>query len=521
MRSPAAHGPSGRGRRIPFAALLALAVCAALRAIAQPVAHAPADEAQGSAPPNDLCADALPIYRDTLVVGSLLPAETDGAAGCAPLSMHDLWYEFRVPREAPFGGLLTVTTCGSRDFGGIGLGPDTVLTLFDACEGGELACNDDAYLPACSFADASLRLHCRAEQSVLIRVAAADVSALCLGHGRFALSATLAAYPPDNDSCAAAAPVFDGDWAFSTFAASTDGPSSCAAQGADVWFLYFANRSGAVRVQTCAEDLEFDTVLAVYADGDCGGAPIACNDDAADCDGPGGSRLEFDAQCGRRYLLQVGGRDGARGAGRLRIESAIRNDSCGAALPISAGVFPFSNCGADTDGPPACGALGADVWFELRAERSGVHHFTTCTAALTFDSVLAAYAGEDCDGPLLACSDDACGLGSAISISVAAGERVRVRVGGWFGAEGTGELVVIPPGECVAGDSNCDGLVDNADIDCFLAALLDTTGMLWFECAGGDCVGRYLCANDLNHDQRVDNGDIERFLVCLMGGACE
>ncbi len=78
------------------------------------------------------------------------------------------------------------------------------------------------------------------------------------------------------------------------------------------------------------------------------------------------------------------------------------------------------------------------------------------------------------------------------------------------------------PGGCdgaLRGDANCDGAVDNGDIDCFVAALIDAEGDVWRNCAlatNPDCVQDFLCINDANGDGAVDNGDIDAFIDLLL-----
>lgn len=61
-------------------------------------------------------------------------------------------------------------------------------------------------------------------------------------------------------------------------------------------------------------------------------------------------------------------------------------------------------------------------------------------------------------------------------------------------------------------DANCDGVVNNFDIDAFVLAL--TEGASGWEAQYG-C--GYLCANDTNRDEVVNNFDIDAFVECLTG----
>jgi hypothetical protein len=63
------------------------------------------------------------------------------------------------------------------------------------------------------------------------------------------------------------------------------------------------------------------------------------------------------------------------------------------------------------------------------------------------------------------------------------------------------------------GDLNCDGLVNNFDIDPFVLALSDPTA---YAAAFPECDRTNA---DVNEDGRVDNFDIDPFVVLLGGGA--
>ncbi len=64
-----------------------------------------------------------------------------------------------------------------------------------------------------------------------------------------------------------------------------------------------------------------------------------------------------------------------------------------------------------------------------------------------------------------------------------------------------------------AGDMNCDGAVDNGDIDGFVLALTDPGA---YAAAFPNCD---IAGGDVNGDGAVDNGDIDAFVACLLG-AC-
>ena len=67
-----------------------------------------------------------------------------------------------------------------------------------------------------------------------------------------------------------------------------------------------------------------------------------------------------------------------------------------------------------------------------------------------------------------------------------------------------------PPGLC--GDANCDGLVNNGDIDAFIEAITNSTQYAI------DHPGCPLTNSDANQDTLVNNGDIDAFISVITGG---
>jgi hypothetical protein len=76
-------------------------------------------------------------------------------------------------------------------------------------------------------------------------------------------------------------------------------------------------------------------------------------------------------------------------------------------------------------------------------------------------------------------------------------------------------------GQCagqVLADANCDGVVNNFDIDCFVLAL--TNPSAWAaQCSnGGACTLE--CVADTNGDTLVNNFDIDSFVTCIINQGC-
>lgn len=133
-----------------------------------------------------------------------------------------------------------------------------------------------------------------------------------------------------------------------------------------------------------------------------------------------------------------------------------QNDDCLGALPIVDGANgPFSTVGATNSTPAmSCGLGGADLWYLYVASCTGTVTIDTCGG--TFDTVLEGYNLGTCGGscaalPTPVCNDDFCGgppaRQSSITLNVAAGNVVYVRLGGFNGLTGSAPInVTCTPG---------------------------------------------------------------------------
>ena len=83
-------------------------------------------------PPHDQCQDAIPIQEGLPYEGTTIGATGEATSSCSDEDVYDLWHHF-VPGRS---GQYIISLCGS-DF-------DTTLSVYDGCQGMEVACNDDA-----------------------------------------------------------------------------------------------------------------------------------------------------------------------------------------------------------------------------------------------------------------------------------------------------------------------------------------------------------------------------------------
>ena len=169
--------------------------------------------------------------------------------------------------------------------------------------------------------------------------------------------------PPStgNDYCVDAVPILEGQTAFDTTNATTDGPAhaSCQFDGQtyhDIWYTYTATCDGNLTVTTC-EDLggsaNYDTDLVVYDGCVCANfVLLGCNDDDPNNPCGGGpdyhSTVVVPVTAGACYLIRVGGwNDGDRGTGVLNIV----NDG----VPCGPPITDCNNNGRDDAEDIACG----------------------------------------------------------------------------------------------------------------------------------------------------------------------
>lgn len=160
--------------------------------------------------------------------------------------------------------------------------------------------------------------------------------------------------PQPNDECSGALELPLGTTSFSTVAATSSPvqlPDSCdegfgTTIEKDLWYFIDSTCTGTLTVSTCGS-ADFDTRLAVYAgcpqDGD---TLLACNDDAPGCAGFTSS-VSFEAVCGARYWIRLGGYSGG-GTGELTL-------SCDGGCP--------QFCAPDLNGDGSVG--GADLTIVL------------------------------------------------------------------------------------------------------------------------------------------------------------
>ncbi|MEN6307315.1 MAG: M4 family metallopeptidase [Anaerohalosphaeraceae bacterium] len=106
-----------------------------------------------ASPPNDECVNAITITNGVSVNGTTVHATGIDITSCTYNDASDVWYSY----TPSVGGNVTVSLCGSSY--------DTALSIFSACSGSQLTCNDDA----CDY-QSQISMEMTAGTAYLIRV---------------------------------------------------------------------------------------------------------------------------------------------------------------------------------------------------------------------------------------------------------------------------------------------------------------------------------------------------------------
>lgn len=404
-----------------------------------------------AAPPNDLCVNAQ-VIGNGFFIGTTDGASSDGDASCdsGGPSSRDVWFVYTPATD----GLLALNTCGSAI--------DTVLSVFSACGGSELACSDDCGGSPCGGPASCAAVVVAAGQSVRIRVS--DKGGVA---GSFTLNASLTLL---NDLCDGAILVAVPSATAGTSVGSTldSGLPDCAPvatspgnnggnlgySSGSVWYRLLGT-GGTITVDTLVSS--FDTRLHVFS-GSCGALTcVTANDDIAPSFK---SKVAFQTVRGADYFVLVSGFGTATGTFTFNVvgEDTPGNDHCVNAEPLSiTGSISGTTAGATGEafGPVSnvlatCATNSAnpvfDVWYTWTAPCSAPLTISTCGA---FDTLLSVHlacptfvVGNQVAG---ACNDNGsggCGPGSQVTFLAESGQTYLIRVASAVGAAAGGDFVL-------------------------------------------------------------------------------
>ena len=322
-----------------------------------------------------------------------------------------------------------------------------------------------------------------------------------------------------NDHCDNAQIITEGQTFGTLLGATPDGSAGCGTGQPDVWFRYTAPVEALVKINTCGSidiggtDLGVDTILSVHTG--CPGTlenEINCNDDWINgndyqaCLGkhqgsyPRDSALAMTLNQGQTILIRVTHFEGTNpGSFFLNLTLTPINDECANASPIAEGSFSFNNINSSTDGPTEAGNcagvdFGSDIWYSYYPACNGTAVVSLCGSS--YDTMLSVYSGScpSAADQAIICDDDFCGQQSSVVFPVVKGAPYLIRIGGYNGAQGQGEMTIYTN----QADINVDCAINLLDFN-YIAANWKQTG----------CVPPTWCGSaDINHDGKVDKADL-------------
>ncbi|MBK9188148.1 MAG: immunoglobulin domain-containing protein [Phycisphaerales bacterium] len=251
-------------------------------------------------PSNDTCANPMVVNTGTNV---LAPAQgicgawqNDGWATCHSTGgSADLWFRW----TATFSGNCRIDTCGATY--------DTIVSVFDQCNGSQLACNDNYEIgPSTGCSSSRSRAHLSVTQGTQYLIRVANASASSFSSYTCQLSINPAPAESGGNNCSSPLTAVLGTNLFDTNEATPDGFPSCVTQTSrDIWFSFTPPVSGRLRAATCP-GTTWNTVLSIH-DG-CFGQEYACNDNASISGCSSQSIIDnLVVFANQTYLIRIGG----------------------------------------------------------------------------------------------------------------------------------------------------------------------------------------------------------------------
>ncbi|MCK8481120.1 T9SS type A sorting domain-containing protein [Psychroserpens algicola] len=391
-----------------------------------------------------------PPANDDCINAIALDCIDNTASGNNSLSVDsEVWFSFT---GTVVDDSVTASLCGS--------GFDTIITIYDACDGTEVATNDDS----CGL-QSEVSFTSDGVTTYLI-----SVQGFSGATGDYSLTVECAsANIPDNDDCLSAEAIGCNDTVTgeTSFANDSDGNESF-----DVWYSYTGTVvDDNITASLCGSG--FDTVITVFDA--CDGAEVATNDDFCGLQ----SEVSWLSDGVTTYLIRVEGFNTATGDYQLSLlcdsETPPANDECENAETIVCGGqyigdTTFASSEGDND-PGFCGTssgTGGAVWYTFVGANSNnagaadgtVGDDVTLDLSLsTFDTKIRVFTGV-CDDLTCLDGDDDGGAGttSLITFPTTVGTEYYVLVHGFSGNAGEYTLDV----SCVAPATCSAAVVDSA-----------------------------------------------------------
>ncbi|RZW41019.1 MAG: T9SS type A sorting domain-containing protein, partial [Flavobacteriaceae bacterium] len=310
-------------------------------------------------PNNDECVDAFTVACGDVVVGETVTF-TDSGGNPAP----DVWYSFTGSGSPQ---VVTVSLCdGGTDY-------DSLLRVFDACGGTEIATNDDA----CGL-QSELSFLSDGTSTYYIMVEGFGSNS-----GNYSMAITCVD-PPVNDECDGALSINCGETVVGeTNTATFDAAAPVCVTGITapgVWYV-FDDTSGLLTDYTlslCDGGTDYDSKLTVYS-GDCGALVcVVDNDDSCGLQ----SEVSWQGDGSTTYYILVHGFGSSTGNFSMELTCAPvppPNDMIVNSIDVDEIGFPYTDPSVampaatlEAGNPTGCNIDGAKgVWYNFVPLGSG------------------------------------------------------------------------------------------------------------------------------------------------------
>ncbi|WP_415375483.1 T9SS type A sorting domain-containing protein [Patiriisocius sp. Uisw_017] len=388
---------------------------------------------------NDLCENATIVACDDLILGDT-SSSTDTGGNAAP----DVWFSFTGT------GIIenvTLSLCdGGTDY-------DSVIRVFDACDGTEIAINDDS----CGV-QSELTFISDGTSTYLIMIEGFGSSS-----GAFSLAVTCAFIIPDNDLCEDAIAVACGD----TVTGETNSATDTGANPApDVWYSYTGGGLlEEVTISLCDGGTDYDSYIRIF--NACGGSQIATNDDSCGLQ----SEVTFTSDGASTYYIMIEGFGAGAGAFSMAVSCEVivpDNDECADAIALGCGDIAIGNTSQATD---SGGNAAPDLWYSFTGTGSEQDvTISLCDDSTDYDTYLRVF--DACGGTEIAVNDDFCFTSSELTFTSDGTSTYFIMVEGFLTLSGSFNLAV----SCNPDDPESnDDCVSAIDVNCGDTVVGETT----------------------------------------------
>ena len=292
-------------------------------------------------PANDNCSGATAVVDGNNLIDTKL-SNSDAQIACtrggAQFTGPGVWYSY----TAPSTGIRNFTiTAFRRTSPTAGAQRDSILAIFDACNGNLLACDDDGYI---NLYSKIYHFPVTAGTNYIIWVGNWDPVVTELNKGIGTLNIAPPPAPVAIDDCELAAPMLGQGSAPFTTTGLTNSDShawDCDAFWFDGWIAWTPSVSGIGVVDGCAATGNSNLQIAIYEN--CGSVPLICNNSFQD---PPSTfclpKLCTSVEAGHTYYVRYGvALNTVTSSGNINFE--VRPPNAGITIPAGALLEP-GNC---------------------------------------------------------------------------------------------------------------------------------------------------------------------------------